>query len=678
MRSSKRWTILTGLALVAGCIGTIGDGSEGSSGGIPEDDAGALDAGTVPMHRLNRAEYAATIRDLLGSELDPAANFPADDISFGFDNIADAQVLAPLQFELYEQAATQLAEEALLVPSQSQSFHFEAETLVGTSGSANGDYWVLSSNGSVGTAVDITGDGSYTIRARVYGQQAGPDLAQAALLVGGVTLQTFDVAGDANAPEIIEVTADLTVGNKQVAVEFLNDYYMPPDDRNLAVDWIEFEGPLGAVGENEIRERIVFCDPAGAECRRDVVSDFARRAFRRPVTDDEVDRLMALVDLAIAEGDTVDAGLELALRAVLLSPHFIFRPELDDDPNEEVSHPLNDFELASRLSYFLWSTMPDEELFAAAADGLLTADPKNIEAQVDRMLADPKAEALVKNFAGQWLLIRALDDHVPDYEAFPSYDDELENALRTEMELYFGEFLKGELGMNELLTADFTFINDRLATHYGMSGGSATFSKASLESVPERFGLLTMGSFLTVTSYPTRTSPVKRGVWILEELLCDGPPAPPPGVEALEEPETPTGTLRDRLAQHRADPACATCHDLMDPLGLALENYDGVGTYRTEENGETIDPSGEVGGVAIADARALAEHLQTDARFSHCLVEKLLVYGLGRGMESEDTPFIEAIVEHAAEDGYRLPALIKHIVTSEPFTTRRGVKEEGQ
>jgi hypothetical protein len=675
----RTWSIL-GVGLLAGCLGTIGDGGNGS-GGTAGGGAGSEtlgDPGTLVMHRLNRVEYANTVRDLLGTTLTPADTFPADDVSFGFDNIAQVQTLAPLQFELYEQAAALLAEEALAIPSALESWQFEAEEQMGTSGAANGSVWVLSSNGEVGAPVDIPTDGQYRVRARVYGQQAGPDLPQAGLMVGGTTLQTFDVAAEQANPEIIEVTADVTAGNKQVGVAFLNDYYEPPDDRNLYVDWIEFEGPLGVVGENPIREKLVTCDPVGAECRRDIISDLARRAFRRPVTDEEVNRLLTLVDLAVSEGDTVDRGLELAVQAILLSPHFLFRPELDDDPTSDEPHPLNDFELASRMSYFLWSSMPDEELFAAAEAGDLTGDDEKLAAQIDRMLADPKADALVKNFAGQWLLIRALTDHVPDYEAFPDYDQELEDAFRTETELFFGEFLAGKESLNKLLSADFTFINDRLAAHYGLPSPGSDFERVSLEGNDERFGLLTMGSLLTVTSYPTRTSPVKRGVWILEQLLCDGPPPPPPGVEALEEVMT-SGSLRERLAQHREDPTCATCHDLMDPLGLAMENYDGIGAYRTEDEGEPIDASGELPNEAGAfgDLPEMVALLEQDERFSTCLVEKLLVYGLGRGVESTDHVYIEDIVMQSSETDYRLPEVLKAIVMSDLFRMRRGTKEEG-
>ena len=659
-------------------MGNIGDGGKG-----PFDDLikkpGEADGEIAPsvMHRLNKTEYANTMRDLLKTQLDPSQNFPADDISFGFDNVASVLTLSPLHFELYESSATTLAQEALLIPTSSLLEHFEAENLTGDNGSATGSAWALVSNGEVGTSVDLS-EGDYIISARVWGQQAGPDNAQAALLVGGVTLDTFDVPADQNNPQVITVTAPMTAGTQMVSVAFLNDYYMPPDDRNLYIDWIEVEGPLGSVSQNPVREEIVHCDPSDATCRRQIAGDFASRAWRRPATDEEVDALVALYDVAIQEGDSSDVGLELILRGALLSPHFVFRPELDDDPDSTTSHPLTDYEIASRLSYFLWSSMPDEELFNAAATGELQ-DEAGLRSEVDRMLADDKASALVENFAGQWLLLRALEDHVPDYATYPDYDETLRLSLKQETELFFTEFVLGNIGLNKLLSAEFTYLNDRLATHYNVSfGGGSTHERVDLPGNAERFGLLTQGSLLTVTSFPNRTSPVKRGVFIMEQLMCSGPPPPPPGVEGLVEEIDPTDSLRDRLAQHRNDPTCNSCHETMDNLGFGLEAYSGIGAFRTiDEAGHAVDSSGVYyGDESFEGARQMAELIENDPSFLECIAEKLFVYGLGRGVESEDKEHIEHIVEQATEADYSMPELIKLIVTSEPFRYRRGVAEE--
>ena len=384
------WLRVLPLVVLLGCDGVIGS----SEGRDPFAGPGGGEVGAVGadvMHRLNQTEYRNTTRDLLGTQLDPAANFPADDVSFGFDNIAQVLSVSPLLFELYEQAAQELAAEVL---------------------------------------------------------------------------------------------------------------------------------------NTGIRDSVVFCDPSSASCRSDVFGELASRAWRRPASQEEVARLQTLFDVALDEGDGVEEGLELAIRGILLSPHFIYRPELDDDPLSAQPQPLNDYELASRLSYFLWSSMPDQTLFDAAANGSLRGEAE-LRTQVDRMLSDPKAQALVDNFAGQWLRIRSLEDHVPDYASFPEWDGALRDAMGQEAKLFFGEFLRGNASMDELLLTDFTFLNDRLAEHYGLPFDvGSQLERVDLDASDPRFGLLTLGSLLTVTSTPIRTSPVKRGVWILEQLLCSEPPPP--------------------------------------------------------------------------------------------------------------------------------------------------------
>ncbi|MBK9266704.1 MAG: DUF1592 domain-containing protein [Polyangiaceae bacterium] len=641
------------------------------------DDAApaASDPGRVTMHRLNRVEYNNTVRDLLGTSLQPAKDFPADDRGYGFDNISDVLSLSPLQVELYSRAAEDLAREAMNVPSPSETAHVEAETLQGQVGAATGDQWNLWSGGELPMTHDFPSSGEYKISARVWGQQAGPESVQMNLVVGGSAIGTFNVASTSANPEVVSATAKVTAGTQVVSVEFLNDYYDPDAgaDRNLIIDWIEVEGPLGVVGINPIRQKIVICDlNEGVSCVRQVLEKFAERAFRRPASAAEIDRLVAIVDVAKAQGQTVDMGVEIALRAILSSPHFLFRPEMDPNPNSATpAHPLNDFELASRLSYFIWSSMPDEALFAAAREGKLQ-DPAEIEAQVDRMLQDPKADALIDNFAGQWLYTRALDDHQPDYYAFPMWDDDLRASMRQETKLFFREFLRSELPIPQMLTADFTYIDDRLATHYGLPSPGADFTKVTIDD-PQRRGLLAQGSILTVTSFPTRTSPVKRGKWVLTQLLCSEPPAPPPGVEGLVTEEMPTGTIRQRLEKHRENPICASCHIEMDNLGFGLEQYDGIGSFRTDDNGFAIDASGELpGGKTFNGMPELSALLAQDPRFSHCVTEKMMTYALGRGIYPVDDVHLEHLVKLLSDRGQTFTDLIKLIATSEPFRMRRG------
>lgn len=363
----RRTAWLTGALLMTAAIGCVGQLGETPSGTADKGPTGN-DPGRVTMHRLNRAEYNNTVRDLLGTKLTPADDFPADDISYGFDNISDVLTTSPLHVELYERAAEILIKEAMTIPVASASKQFECEALEGSVGQATSDAWLLWSSGDVGSSYPFA-KGQYKVSARVWAQQAGSEPAKANLLVGGVPLKGFDVPQTEANPAIIETTAMIEAGSKAVAVEFTNDYYdeVAMADRNLYVDWIKVEGPLDAIGTNEARERILICDLAtGESCARQIISAFARKAWRRTVTEKEVDALMALVNVAKTEGDTLEQGVSLALRAILVSPHFVFRVETDPDPASLASHPLNDFELASRLSYFLWSSMPDEELLAAA------------------------------------------------------------------------------------------------------------------------------------------------------------------------------------------------------------------------------------------------------------------------------------------------------------------------
>jgi len=502
------------------------------------------DPGRVSLHRLNRAEYDNTVRDLLGDTTRPARDFPSDDISSaGFDNDADVLSMSPLLMEKASSAAAQLVEEA----------------------------WK-----------------KHTVRSCELGAE----------------------------------------------------------------------------------------DPM--PCARELLSRFARRAWRRPVAASELERLLSFVTLARQEGDAAELGVKLALRAVILSPHFLYRVELDPAPASRTPHPLTDAELAARLAYFLWSSTPDEPLQALAEAGTLH-EPGVLEQQVRRMLSDPKAQALVENFAGQWLYLRAVDTAAPDPVLFPSFDEPLRHAMRQETELFFREFLTSNRPLRDMLDADFTYVNDRLAAHYGLPlPGSEAPQRVSLEGHPERRGLLAQGSVLTVTSLPTRTSPVKRGVWVLEALLCSAPPPPPPNVEGLPPAVDPGASLRQRMEQHRSSPVCAGCHHLMDPIGFGLENFDAIGRWRlTEEgSGARVDASGTLpDGKTFEGVTGLRPLLKGDARLSECITHQVLTYALGRGLTEADTCAVADITRQAEAHGGRWQDLIIAITRSEPFTHRRGEPE---
>jgi hypothetical protein len=429
------------------------------------------------------------------------------------------------------------------------------------------------------------------------------------------------------------------------------------------------------------RSSIVTCDPTvGADpkpCVLQILKGFATRAYRRPVTDDELTGYVGLLDVAKAQMGTVDDGLRLGLRAVLLSPHFLFRVELDPNPASPDLHPISDYELASRVSYSVWSSMPDAALLVAAANGTLH-DPATLAAQVSRMLQDPKSHAITTDFIGQWLNLRALPSDAVDPMDFPTFDEALRTSMETETNLFFDDFLRQSSPATDILTANFTYLNNRLATHYGIPGPTGSdFMRVSLDGTPRR-GILMQGSVLTVTSYPNRTSPVARGVWVLSRMLCSQPSPPPPNVPKL--PETPPGampdqTMRERLAAHRTQPQCGACHNTIDPIGLGLEDFDGIGRYRTMDAGKTIDSSGMLpDGTKFAGAAELADILKQPARgFQTCMTHEMLTYMVGRGFEDAmGQAWTQQISDLATADGSSFGAIVTNIVKSAPFTQRRG------
>jgi hypothetical protein len=683
MRFEARYALfgLVASLSIAACVGEIG-GSSGSGSGAGAGASAGSDSGRVTAHRLNRTEYNNTVRDLLGTKLTPADDFPADDFAFGFDNMADTLSLSPVQLELYELTSQSLVNEAMKLPTPSKITRYEAETLGGSVGQVSGNAWELYSNGVIQITGGIPLAGDYKLRVRAWETAAGPDPAHMTLTLG---LQSFpfDVTADVNAPVIIEQPVTAKSGLNLVSVSFDNDFVDPATmaDRNLFVDYIEIEGPIGGATSNPLRDRILTCDitKGGDTCLRSILQAFGERAFRRPLIETEVDGLMKLITLARTQGDTDEAGLRIALRAMLLHPAFLYRIELDPDPTSEVSHPLGDYEIASRLSYFLWSSMPDQALFDAARAGKLQQDSE-LDAQVDRMLADPKSQAMVDNFAGQWLYTRELADHQADFQLFPDYSPELAASMRAEANLFFDELLKSDkLGIDALLSANFTYLDDRLAKHYGLPlPGTQDPVRVSLQS-SQRGGVLSQGSLLTVTSNPDRTSPVKRGKWILSNLLCSQPPDPPPNIPPIKKTDLTGKTVREVLDEHTKNPVCASCHKVMDQLGFALENYDAVGAFRTQDNGFPVDASGKLpDGTTFKDESEMAAILAKDPRFPRCVVKKMYTYALGRGPTTVDDPWVDQLTSDFTNKGARLHELIKLLVKSAPFRTRRGENGAGK
>jgi len=669
--------------------------------------------GQASIHRLNRTEYGNAVRDLLALEVDAADFLPADDEGYGFDNIADVLRVSPSLLEQYLAASAKIAALAVGDPQTpavtavyrapsdlAQGVHVEGMPL-GTRGGIKIEHYF---------PLDAEYELDVFLLRNIVGYMTGLEWAhELEIAIDGHRVFLAQVGGEednARSDENMSAAANeiderlrtrvfVTAGPHEVTVAFLErsaaETHEPLElhTRNLdlqdmnglpVVDYVNVRGPFNAVGPGTTpsRERIFTCRPADEAtarvCATEILSTLARRAYRRQPTEQDVATLLSFYERGSARGG-FDAGIESALRVILTSPKFLFRDEPDPaGVAPGALYELDDSALASRLSFFLWSSLPDDELLDLAAQGKLS-DERVFDAQIDRMLADPRASALVENFAGQWLYLRNLQSTTPDIEEFPNFDDNLRRAMRRETELLFEHVMREDLSVNELLTADYTFVNERLARHYDMPNiYGSHFRKVPVENEARR-GLLGHASILTVTSYPNRTSPVLRGKWVLENVL--GTPAPPPLPNVPALPENETGevarTLRERLAEHRANPVCATCHDVMDPIGLGLENFDAVGKWRTKEPGGEIDAHGQLAdGTPIDGAAELREALTADPEpFARVFTSKLMTYALGRGLEAYDMPTVRRIVREAEADDYRFSAIVKGIANSVPFRMRR-------
>ncbi|MDQ3813103.1 MAG: DUF1592 domain-containing protein [Armatimonadota bacterium] len=657
---------------------------------LSQADCNIKDPGRVTLHRLNREEYNNTIRDLLGIEFRPADDFPSDDVGYGFDNIGDVLSISPLLMEKYLAAAEKIAEQAIVLPDK--NVRFEAERLDPDAASGDRGGVLLGVTGSeTGSDYEFPKAGAYLLRARAFGEQAGPDPVRMAFRLDGKDLRVVDVTAVEKASAVYDESVTVPAGKHRFAVVYTNNYknLQTTDpklrgDRNLIVEYLEIVGPLNTPeGLPASHRRIITCPTTGhqhgPECARAILKELSGRAYRRPASEQEIDRLVRYVGLARKEGESFERGIQLALQAVLVSPRFLFRVEVDPNPNDpKKSRSLSDYEIAARLSYFLWSSMPDDELFACAAKGSLQ-NPAMLKAQVRRMLNDPRAHALATNFAGQWLQLRNLETVAPDPEQFPAFNDELRHAMRQETEMFFEAIVREDRSVLDFLDAKFTYLNEPLARHYaieGIKGDKLRRVVLTDAQAEQRGGILTQASILTVTSNPTRTSPVKRGKWVLEQILGTPPPPPPPGVPDLKDDKAAiTGaTLRQRLEQHRKDPNCASCHSRMDPIGFGLENYDATGAWRTADGNFPVDASGTLtGGQSFkgpAQLKAILKVKKTE--FVRCLAEKMLTYALGRGLESYDKCVVDDITKSAAKNNYRFSALVTAVVQSEPFCKRRG------
>jgi hypothetical protein len=670
--------------------------------------------GHPTLHRLNRTEYANVIRDLLAVEVDVAELLPADDTGYGFDNIGDVLQVSPLLMERYLSAAGKISRLAVGDPTLPVSYQTYTVSHGLNQVDRMSEDMPIGSRGGTAVRHRFPVDGEYEIsvglqRGRAddflgMGQERKLDLRLDDQRLGLFTIAAskgaqvgsgYNAFGTGNDPDAhLKIRLPVKAGTRTLVAAFLKDTVVSEDilpkryrDGNDK-DFFEGVGSISVVGPYDVqgpgatesRDRIFLCHPAApAEelpCAEKIITNLAHRAYRRPIVADDLPQLLALYRQG-AESGGFEQGVRLALQTILVSPEFIFRMEFDP-PNAAPGsvHRVSDVELASRLSFFLWSSIPDDDLLAVAERGGLS-DPSVMGAQVRRMLADPRSQALVKNFVGQWLFLRNIAKIQPDSSAFPNFDDNLRQALEQETELLVESTLREDRSVADLLNTDYTFVNQRLAEHYGMKGIYGNEFRRVAVTDPNRQGLLGQASIMTVTSYPNRTAPTIRGKWVLEQLLGTPPPPPPPNVPALKDDgSTKTLTMRQRMEEHRASPQCAVCHRLMDPLGFALENFDGIGRWRDsagEEGTGQIDASGVLpDGTEFNGPAGLREILVAKRdMFVETFTERLLTYALGRGVEQYDAPIIRRIVREASADDQRWSSIILGIVNSNPFQMRR-------
>ena len=697
------------------------------------DRAGAADPnpGRTTTHRLNRTEYANAIRDLLGLEVDGRALLPPDDADLGFDNMADILSVSPALLERYLSAARKIGRLALGNPTGDPTTETYVVPKLRFQDHRMSEDLPFGSRGGIAIRHYFPLDAEYDIRIRLQRQLYGyirglQKPQQIEVRLDGRRVALFSIGGSPGTPppqtftgtvpgdreweeytlhtdDALEFRVSALAGPRVLGVAFVQGrserdgvlqprataktlaiaerWSSPSEQPEAAVEQVSVAGPFNATGPGDTptRRRILVCHPTGAAeeepCAREILSTIARRAFRRPLAPRDVDALVAFYEAGRRDGG-FETGIRRGLESILIDPEFLFRIERDPaEPGAARAHPISDVELASRLSFFLWSSIPDDELLNVAVRGQLR-DPAVLERQVRRMLADSRAQALVDGFATQWLGLRRLQSVVPAPDLFPEFDDNLREAFGQETRLFVGSQIRDDQSVLDLLRADYTFANERLARHYGIPNVyGSRFRRVTFDD-GIRGGLLGHGSILTATSYPTRTSPVLRGNWLLEHILGAPPPPPPPDVPAL--PDQGEGgrlaSVRERLEQHRANPNCASCHARMDPLGFALEHFDAIGKWRaTGEAGTSIDASGvfpdgtAFNGLAGLKTILLSEHEQ----FVHTVAEKLTTYALGRGVQYYDMPAIRQIVREAAPHDYRWSSLVQGIVRSMPFQMRR-------
>ncbi|HWB85404.1 MAG TPA: DUF1592 domain-containing protein [Bryobacteraceae bacterium] len=641
------------------------------------------DPGRVVAHRLNRNEYTNTIRDLLAVDFRAEKNFPTDDSGYGFDNIGTVLTVSPVLMEKYLAAAETIAARAVGADPLPKPIEVQYDAK---------DKTIRRPDLSTIEATHrVDFDAEYVVRFGLPGERAAD--AKPVMMgfwMDGKLLKTISVETKPsglvyfNPYSEAQMRLYLPAGDHVFRAGFINDDFVKTltpkeaysNKKNKFLDSMTFVGPYASTVEKPSRKKIFICDPnSGTACVQKIVASLAHHAYRRPVTPAEVASLMKFVTLAKTQHQSPEQGIQLALEAILVSPEFLFKIEHDAKPTDPAAiHHISDVELASRLSYFLWSSMPDDELLSLAETNKLH-DPAVLNAQVKRMLADDRSSAFAANFAGQWLEIRNLDSVKPDPQRFPEWNPDLRDDMATETRMFFEYILRQNRPITDFLSADYTFLNARLANFYGISGITGNdFQKVTL-TTDQRGGVLSQASVLTVSSYPSRTSVVIRGKYVLDNILGAPPPPPPPDVPPLDEAAVgTTASLRQQMEKHRANAVCASCHAKMDPLGFGLENYNGIGKWRTMDGKFPVDSSGTLpnGQTFSTPAQMRTVLLSQLPDFAHCVIEKMLTYALGRGLEPYDRRVEEDIYKQLSSSGYHFQDLIFEIVNSVPFQERRG------
>jgi hypothetical protein len=693
--------------------------------GMPRPDAATYDAlvkhietgrdrlaelkpnpGRPTLHRLNRTEYGNAVHDLLALEIDVAELLPADDIGYGFDNIGDVLQVSPVLLERYLSVARRISRAAVgdpALPVAYQTYTIphglvqvdrldEAAPVGSRGGTAVRHLFPVDGEYEISVALQRSRDDEYLGLERERKLDLRLDDRQLKLFTIAANPKKVVLGGGTPPDAHLKVRVPVKAGTRELAATFLKDTLIREgiiervrDDVVTTyfegVGSITVAGPFNVQGPGKTvsRDKIFVCRPSTAaeepSCATKILSTLAHRAYRRPVVPGDMTQLLALYKAGAQTGG-FEAGVRLALQKILVSPDFLFRAEVDPPGAAPGSvYKLSDIELASRLSFFLWSSIPDDKLLALAESGRLS-DPSVLQGEVKRMLADPRSQELVRNFSGQWLFLRNIERMSPDTTSFPNFDENLRQALAKETELLIASQVREDRGVADLLTTDYTFLNQRLAEHYGVKGIYGNeFRRVKLED-PNRYGLLGQASILAVTSYPNRTSPTIRGKWVLEQLLGSPPPPPPPNVPSLKDDVTSQKlTMRQRMEQHRANPTCAVCHRLMDPLGFALENYDGLGSWRASAGPGSgpIDASGVLpDGTPFNGPAGLRDVLmKKQDMFVETFTERMLTYALGRGVEEYDHAALRKIARGAAADNQKWSSIILGIVNSTPFQMRR-------